>query len=119
MERASNDLRSVVTTYEGKHSHDVPGPRGSGSYTGNRPLSDNSETSGPTVTGPISMVAQANTTTNYANHFSSTRVPTTTTEQGPITPEMLQSKGNYGFSGFGNSPKEEPEDNTFLDSFLR
>ena len=54
VERASNDLRSVVTTYEGKHNHDVPGPRGSRSYTGNRPSSNNSETSGPTATGPVS-----------------------------------------------------------------
>ncbi|KAL0316441.1 UNVERIFIED_CONTAM: putative WRKY transcription factor 33 [Sesamum radiatum] len=31
VERASHDLRAVITTYEGKHNHDVPAPRGSGS----------------------------------------------------------------------------------------
>nr|AYN74370.1 WRKY33 [Polygonum cuspidatum] len=36
IERASNDTRAVVTTYEGKHNHDVPAARGS-SYTINRP----------------------------------------------------------------------------------
>ncbi|KAK8926188.1 putative WRKY transcription factor 33 [Platanthera zijinensis] len=30
VERASTDLRAVITTYEGKHNHDVPAPRGSG-----------------------------------------------------------------------------------------
>ncbi|KAF6996312.1 hypothetical protein CFC21_012659 [Triticum aestivum] len=29
VERASQDLRAVVTTYEGKHNHDVPAARGS------------------------------------------------------------------------------------------
>ncbi|XP_047336934.1 probable WRKY transcription factor 2 [Impatiens glandulifera] len=29
VERASNDLRSVITTYEGKHNHDVPAARNS------------------------------------------------------------------------------------------
>ena len=29
VERASHDLRAVVTTYEGKHNHDVPALRGS------------------------------------------------------------------------------------------
>lgn len=30
MERACHDLRAVITTYEGKHNHDVPAARGSG-----------------------------------------------------------------------------------------
>ena len=29
MERASHDLKSVITTYEGKHNHDVPAARNS------------------------------------------------------------------------------------------
>ncbi|XP_057472637.1 probable WRKY transcription factor 26 isoform X1 [Actinidia eriantha] len=33
VERASHDLREVVTTYEGKHNHEVPGPRGGGSHS--------------------------------------------------------------------------------------
>ncbi|KAE8702363.1 putative CASP-like protein [Hibiscus syriacus] len=38
VERASHDLRAVITTYEGKHNHDVPAARGSG-YAMNRPTS--------------------------------------------------------------------------------
>jgi hypothetical protein len=29
VERASNDIKAVITTYEGKHNHDVPAPRNS------------------------------------------------------------------------------------------
>ncbi|CAA2979460.1 probable WRKY transcription factor 33 [Olea europaea subsp. europaea] len=36
LERASHDLRAVITTYEGKHNHDVPAASDSGSYTMNR-----------------------------------------------------------------------------------
>ncbi|XWS53396.1 hypothetical protein CRYUN_Cryun11dG0154000 [Craigia yunnanensis] len=39
VERASHDLRAVITTYEGKHNHDVPAARGSHSV--NRTLPDN------------------------------------------------------------------------------
>ncbi|GMP30655.1 hypothetical protein CsSME_00005223 [Camellia sinensis var. sinensis] len=35
VERASTDPKAVVTTYEGKHNHDVPGGRKSGSNTAN------------------------------------------------------------------------------------
>lgn len=38
VERASHDLKSVITTYEGKHNHDVPAARNSshgGSSAGN------------------------------------------------------------------------------------
>ncbi|XP_052208232.1 probable WRKY transcription factor 2 isoform X2 [Diospyros lotus] len=42
VERASHDLKSVITTYEGKHNHDVPAARNSshinsGGNTGNGP----------------------------------------------------------------------------------
>lgn len=38
VERASQDLRAVITTYEGKHNHDVPAPRGSGNHSINKPI---------------------------------------------------------------------------------
>lgn len=34
MERASHDLKSVITTYEGKHNHEVPAARGSSGPAG-------------------------------------------------------------------------------------
>lgn len=33
VERASHDLKSVITTYEGRHNHEVPAARNSGSHT--------------------------------------------------------------------------------------
>lgn len=35
MERASHDLKSVITTYEGKHNHDVPAARASSHVNAN------------------------------------------------------------------------------------
>lgn len=43
MERASHDLKSVITTYEGKHNHDVPAARNSSSQA-------NAATSGTVAT---------------------------------------------------------------------
>lgn len=40
IERASHDIRAVITTYEGKHNHEVPVARGSG---GGRPILISSE----------------------------------------------------------------------------
>nr|XP_018685822.1 PREDICTED: WRKY transcription factor WRKY24-like isoform X1 [Musa acuminata subsp. malaccensis] len=37
VERASQDPSSVITTYEGKHNHDVPAARGSGAHLQSRP----------------------------------------------------------------------------------
>jgi WRKY transcription factor 2 len=33
VERASHDLKSVITTYEGRHNHEVPAARNSGGHT--------------------------------------------------------------------------------------
>lgn len=38
VERASNDIKAVITTYEGKHNHDVPAARNSGHEVGLGPL---------------------------------------------------------------------------------
>ncbi|KAG8054913.1 hypothetical protein GUJ93_ZPchr0001g31769 [Zizania palustris] len=46
VERASHDLRAVITTYEGKHNHDVPAARGSAAlYRPAPPLPDNARSS--------------------------------------------------------------------------
>ena len=110
IERAPNDLRAVITTYEGKHNHDVPAARGSGSYSAMRPLA----------------------MTQYTNNNSLQSLRPE--GQPPFKLEMLQSQGSFGFSGFGNPmesfmnqqsdnvfssrAKEEPRDDSFIDSFL-
>ncbi|KAL5580614.1 hypothetical protein UlMin_013056 [Ulmus minor] len=131
VERASHDLRAVITTYEGKHNHDVPAARGSGSHV-NRPLPTNNNVVSTTVTRPSAMP------TNHSanNHPQNLRFPTSEGQE-PFTLEMLQSPGSFGYGGFGNSggaymnhqpqltdnvytkAKDEPrDDNVFLESLL-
>lgn len=142
VERASHDLRAVITTYEGKHNHDVPAARGSGSHSVNRPLpnNNNSNVVAPapaTAIGPSAVAHHTTSTTHSANNLPlhSVRLPTSD-GQSPFTLEMLQSPGSYGFAGFGNSmgsymnqsqltdngyskTKEEPrDDNVFFESLL-
>ncbi|KAE9615116.1 hypothetical protein Lal_00048189 [Lupinus albus] len=133
VERASHDLRAVITTYEGKHNHDVPAARGSGNNSVNRPMPNNN-TSNPNNAAIRPM--PLNYSTNN-NSLQSLRPQASDQGQSPFTLEMLQSPGSFGFSGFGNPmgsytnqqqqlsenafssrAKEEPRDDTFLDSLL-
>ncbi|XP_040991934.1 WRKY transcription factor WRKY24-like isoform X1 [Juglans microcarpa x Juglans regia] len=136
VERASHDLRAVITTYEGKHNHDVPAARGSGSHSVSRPLpsNNNSNIAATTAIRP-SAITNHHTNNNYVNnHLHNLRVPTSE-GQSPFTLEMFQSPGSFGFSGFENSigsymnqpqdtdnvysrAKEEPRDDMFLESLL-
>ncbi|KAG5224951.1 WRKY transcription factor [Salix suchowensis] len=97
VERASHDLRAVITTYEGKHNHDVPAARGSGS----RSLSDHSNHAAMTIRPSAVNHVSRN---SIDNPVRDQRVPTTTSEgELPFTLEMLQqSPGSFGFSGYGN-----------------
>ncbi|KAF8402547.1 hypothetical protein HHK36_010632 [Tetracentron sinense] len=124
VERASHDLREVITTYEGKHNHDVPAARG----TVSRPSTDNNNVA-------MAIRPQA----NHSNHTTSNlphniRLPASEA-QSPFTLETLQSPGSFGFSGYGNfmgsymsqsqqtesvfpRAKEEPTDDMFFESLL-
>ncbi|KAL9236181.1 hypothetical protein vseg_010882 [Gypsophila vaccaria] len=117
IERASHDMRAVITTYEGKHNHDVPAARGSSGYN-----------NAPVPVRPSAIPSQPNHFNNYKpfnnnnnninnNNNTNTRKPEV---QSPFTLQMLQSPGSFGFSGFGNQTeaKEEPMDSKFLDSFF-
>ena len=132
MERASHDLRAVITTYEGKHNHDVPAARGSGGHSVNRPLPNNAAnpTTAATAIRPLAV-------THPTDNSVQTQRPQAPPEgQSPFTLEMLQGPGSFGFSGFGNPmgsymnqqqlsdnvfssrTKEEPRDDVFLESLL-
>jgi WRKY transcription factor 33 len=131
VERAANDMRAVITTYEGKHNHDVPAARGSGGYAASR-LSSNNSSSNINIPQLIRPSAMG-THPSYPDSFQNTRL-TTSASQAPYTLQMLQNPaGGVGFSGYRNQnhgyvgqtqlsegvfsrAKEEP--NTFLDSFL-
>lgn len=130
MERASHDLRAVITTYEGKHNHDVPAARGSGSYVMNKPPSGSNTNNMPVVPRPSVLANHSNQGMNFNDSFFNT-----TQIQPPITLQMLQSSGSSSYSGFGTSmgsymnqmqptnnskpiSKEEPKDDLFFSSFL-
>lgn len=143
VERASHDIRAVITTYEGKHNHDVPAARGSGSHSINRSMpeitsniSNASNVNSTTMTimpsqGPLNSTAALNPIRGMKQSVSSEQ------GQSPFTLEMLQGNGGFEFSGgFGSSmgafinnqqqtmdtlfsrTKEEPRDDLFLESLL-
>ncbi|KAL2500418.1 putative WRKY transcription factor 33 [Forsythia ovata] len=132
VERASHDMRAVITTYEGKHNHDVPAARGSGSYTMNRPPINTNNV--PTAIRPTMVSHPNGGMTNFSNSFQTNRVPGSQ-NQAPYTLQMLQDTGSYAYSGLGDAvgpyinqmqqtdnalsmAKEEPKDDSFFDSFL-
>ncbi|GAB4856283.1 hypothetical protein Ancab_014211 [Ancistrocladus abbreviatus] len=135
IERASHDLRAVITTYEGKHNHDVPAARGSSGYNINRPSLNTANSYIPVPLRPSVMTNQSNNTNDVKSLTITTLQPSES--RAPASLEMLQSSGSFGFSGFGNPSagsymnqvqqtegiysrtKEEQADDTFLDSFLR
>lgn len=136
VERASHDLRAVITTYEGKHNHDVPAARGSGSRPLPLPLPDNNNNnnnnnnSNNNAGAPIRTAPVSHPSNNpMVNPLRNMRLPLSD-GQAPFTLEMLPSPGGYGFSGLLSSPlgsfmnevhpsaKEEPRDDMFFESLL-
>nr|AGZ87836.1 WRKY33-1_1 [Reaumuria trigyna] len=131
IERACHDLRAVITTYEGKHNHDVPAARGSSYNSFNRPTPNNdNNTNMPVRPSPISHQSNATTNAFLPNQSQ------------PYPLQMIQGTGtgSYGFSsGYGNpfgtfmnqtqqqqqqnevlylTAKEEQTDNPFLEALL-
>ncbi|KAJ0258791.1 WRKY domain-containing protein [Hirschfeldia incana] len=111
VERASHDMRAVITTYEGKHNHDVPAARGSG-YTTNRLAHD-----------PSSAPIRPNAIAGHTSY--------TTSSQAPYTLQMLHNKntstGSFGYAmnnnnflggGFSRAKEEPNDESSFFDSFL-
>lgn len=133
VERASQDLRAVITTYEGKHNHDVPAARGSG-YMNKAPSITNITANAPIPIRP-SVMANHSNQTSYPNSLHGTRSLPASGSQAPFTLEMLQSQGSFEYSSFGKQngtymnqtqysegvfprAKEEPKNDSFFDPFL-
>lgn len=118
VERASHDMRAVITTYEGKHNHDVPAARGSG-YATNRPSQDSAAV-------PIRPAAIA----GHSNYTTTSQAPYTlqmlhkNTNGGPFGYAMnnnnnnLQTQQNFVGGGFSRAKEEPNEESSFFDSFL-
>jgi WRKY transcription factor 33 len=90
VERASHDHRAVITTYEGKHNHDVPVGRGAASRAAAAPHASAAQ---PLLAAP--MMAGGGQ---------------------PYTLEMLG--GAYGGGYAAAAAKDEPRDDLFVDSLL-
>ncbi|KAF7825473.1 putative WRKY transcription factor 33 isoform X2 [Senna tora] len=133
IERAAHDMKAVITTYEGKHNHDVPAARGSGSYNAAGNSLNNNNTNSKPVTAPIrpSAVTGYSNASSFANSLQNTRAPPTSASQEPFLLEMLQSPASFGYSDFGRSynnngqdsdaayskVKDERKEDSFLQSF--
>lgn len=135
VERASHDLRAVITTYEGKHNHDVPAARGSGAHAVNRPLPENNNTNNNNYKSSVSSMAIRPSAMTHNHQSNPNPFRSNAQNQAPYTLEMLQSPGSFGFSGLQNSmgqyanpsqntenvfsrTKEEPRDDLLFESFL-
>lgn len=139
VERASHDLRAVITTYEGKHNHDVPAARGSGSHAMSRSMPSNNNAPVAAVR-PSALLPHHQSNNNYpipvrgirpSNNPNPNPNPNADT---PFTLEMMLQSPVGGY-GYGNSSlssymntatqdnafsktKEEPREDMFLESLL-
>ncbi|PKI54660.1 WRKY transcription factor WRKY24-like [Punica granatum] len=132
VERASHDLRAVITTYEGKHNHDVPAARGSSSHTVNRTSTEgtSNNSGGNNVSSTAARTAMMPHPSNgpvAPNPIRGMRQTTSSDGQLPFTLEMLpDGPAGFEFSGFGSSMamgglmnhhvhhQQQGMDNTFL-----
>jgi WRKY transcription factor 33 len=110
VERACHDLRSVITTYEGKHNHNVPAARGSGNHRNILPADNNNNSM---VVRQSAINPQLN---NMNNNLCNLRGNSLESQS------SFMGGSSFGFSGYGTNAysraKEEPKDKAFLESFL-
>ncbi|KAL6614276.1 hypothetical protein ACP70R_036546 [Stipagrostis hirtigluma subsp. patula] len=93
VERASHDLRAVITTYEGKHNHDVPAARGSAALYRATP---------PPPPPPAAMAYQSGAAAGqqqYAHGFGGQHG---SFGLGGGAPAQGAAGGGFAFSGFDN-----------------
>ncbi|XP_022157297.1 probable WRKY transcription factor 26 [Momordica charantia] len=124
IERAANDMRAVITTYEGKHNHEVPAARGSsaggGGYNAvNRPVPTNHFTSIPLPVRPSAVVSHP-FPENLAASFRPASFPTSGIEAQEAFAFGTSQRvpPSFQVTGFGSEAQEEAKDDIFFDSFL-
>ncbi|KAI4356090.1 hypothetical protein L6164_000138 [Bauhinia variegata] len=126
VERAAHDLKAVITTYEGKHNHDVPAARGSGGYNLNRTSMNNNVSNAPAPIRPSAVNSYSNSA-SFTNSLYNTRPPTSQSQE-PFLLDRQQSTGQFGYSPFGRSFTNQAQlsdgvyskanDESFLQSFM-
>ncbi|KAK7339989.1 hypothetical protein VNO77_20680 [Canavalia gladiata] len=93
VERAAHDIKAVITTYEGKHNHDVPTARGSAGYNMNR-NSLNSNVPAPIRPSAVNCYSSSS---SFTNSLYNTRLPTAGNQESfPL--DKLPSSGSFGYS---------------------
>ena len=125
-------MRSVITKYEGKHTHDVPRARGSGHRLATADVGNNV----PTMAIKPMAISHYQANNSMVDPIRGSRFAPSSDNQSPFTLEMLQSPGSFKFSRFENAlksnyinqqhdserefseTKEEPRDDMFLESLL-
>ncbi|KAK1428623.1 hypothetical protein QVD17_17462 [Tagetes erecta] len=128
VERASEDRRSVITTYEGKHNHDVPVTRGT--------RSSQLTNSGNNISNMTSNSSSLSYQHSNNSMFSSTCGSNFLLSDSKFTIEMSHTQEGFGCTGFENPvrssfmnrqlkpenvfsiAKDEPQDDNFLESLL-
>uniref|UniRef100_A0A1J3K693 Putative WRKY transcription factor 33 n=1 Tax=Noccaea caerulescens TaxID=107243 RepID=A0A1J3K693_NOCCA len=123
VERASHDMRAVITTYEGKHNHDVPAARGSG-YATNRPAQD----SAAAPIRPAAIAGHSSYTTSSQAPYTLQMVHNNNSNAGSFGYAMNNNNNNnsnlqtqtqqQNFGGFSRTKEEPNEESSFFDSFM-
>lgn len=133
MERASHDLKAVITTYVRKHNHDVPVARGVG-YRPTLPTNSSNNATTMTINNESGMSYHNPNNSMMNASRDSNILPSSETR---YTLEMLHNQGSFGFSEFENpirssymnrqpnweglfsKDNDKPKDENFFDSILQ
>ncbi|GFP80557.1 probable WRKY transcription factor 33 [Phtheirospermum japonicum] len=113
VERAAHNVQAVITTYEGKHNHDVPPARSSRRFN---------SLSGPTPYIPSDDVVRPLALTHNSGHPQDSDIPARSYQYsrlGDFTSSRISPPHDYDdtISLFPRA-KDEPRDGAFFDSFL-
>ncbi|KAK7294785.1 hypothetical protein RJT34_17681 [Clitoria ternatea] len=125
VERAAHDIKAVITTYEGKHNHDVPAARGTANYNMNRNPLSSCTSNVPMPIRPSAVNCYSNSS-SFTNSLYNARLPANGNQE---------SSGSFGYSALSrpmgsytnhaqysdaaySKAKDERKDDSFLQSFL-
>nr|AAP82932.1 WRKY transcription factor 33 [Capsella rubella]AAP82933.1 WRKY transcription factor 33 [Capsella rubella] len=125
VERASHDMRAVITTYEGKHNHDVPAARGSG-YATNRAPQDASSV----PIRPAAIAGHSNSTTSSPAPYTLQTLHNNNTNSTARSWLRYDNNNNNNNNNpqtlqncvcgdaFSRATEEPNEETSFFDSFM-